>query len=152
MSGVNKVIIVGNVGKEPEVRRLNSGLSVVSFSVAVSEHWRDKATGERKEKTEWITVVIFNENIAKFAEAYVKKGSKVYVEGALQTRKWQDQSGQDRYTTEVVLSNFRGELHLLGDRPAGGEEQRAPAAKTEPPKTNQKVSEKNYPIEDDIPF
>ena len=99
---VNKVILVGNLGKDPEVRRLNSGDQVVNFSVATSETWRDKNSGERKERTEWHNVVIFNENLGKVAEQYCKKGTKVYVEGQLQTRKWQDQSGADRYTTEVV--------------------------------------------------
>ena len=110
---VNKVILVGNLGKDPEVRRLNSGDQVVSFSVATSETWRDKTSGERKEKTEWHNIVIFNENLGKVAEQYCKKGTKVYLEGQLQTRKWQDQSGNDRYTTEVVLQRFRGELQLL---------------------------------------
>ena len=110
---VNKVILVGNLGKDPDVRRLNSGDQVVSFSVATSETWRDKSSGERKERTEWHNVVIFNENLGKVAEQYCKKGTKVYLEGQLQTRKWQDQSGADRYTTEVVLQRFRGELQLL---------------------------------------
>ena len=110
---VNKVILVGNLGRDPEVRRLNSGAMVVSLRVATSESWRDKATGERQERTEWHNVVIYNENLGKIAEQYLKKGSKVYIEGQLQTRKWQDQSGQDRYTTEVVLTRFRGELTLL---------------------------------------
>ncbi len=110
---VNKVILIGNLGKDPEVRRLNSGDQVVSFSVATSETWRDKSSGERKERTEWHNVVIFNENLGKVAEQYCKKGTKVYLEGQLQTRKWQDQSGADRYTTEVVLQRFRGELQLL---------------------------------------
>ena len=117
---VNKVILVGNLGKDPEVRRLNSGDPVVSFPLATSETWRDKNTGERKERTEWHNVVIFNENLGKVAEQYAKKGTKVYIEGQLQTRKWQDQSGQDRYTTEVVLTRFRGELQLLDSR-GGGE-------------------------------
>ena len=110
---VNKVILIGNLGKDPEVRRLNSGDQVVNFSLATSETWRDKTSGERKERTEWHNVVIFNENIGKVAEQYCKKGTKVYVEGQLQTRKWQDQSGVDKYTTEVVLQRFRGELTLL---------------------------------------
>jgi single-strand DNA-binding protein len=110
---VNKVILVGNLGKDPEVRRLNSGAAVVNLRVATSESWRDKTSGERQERTEWHSVVIYNENLAKIAEQYLKKGSKVYVEGQLQTRKWQDQSGQDKYTTEVVLQRFRGELTLL---------------------------------------
>jgi single-strand DNA-binding protein len=110
---VNKVILVGNLGRDPEVRRLNSGAPVVNLRVATSESWRDKNSGERQERTEWHNVVIFNENLAKVAEQYLKKGSKVYIEGQLQTRKWQDQSGQDKYTTEVVLQRFRGELTLL---------------------------------------
>jgi single-strand DNA-binding protein len=117
---VNKVILVGNLGKDPEVRRLNSGDPVVSFSIATSETWRDKTSGERKEKTEWHNIVIFNENLGKVAEQYCKKGTKVYVEGQLQTRKWQDQNGNDRYTTEIVLTRFRGELQLLDSR-SGGE-------------------------------
>ncbi|HEY5207624.1 MAG TPA: single-stranded DNA-binding protein [Roseiarcus sp.] len=117
---VNKVILVGNLGKDPDVRRLNSGDQVVSFSLATSENWRDKTSGERKEKTEWHNVVIFNENLGKVVEQYCKKGSKVYVEGQLQTRKWQDKDGNDRYTTEIVLQRFRGELTLLDSR-GGGE-------------------------------
>jgi single-strand DNA-binding protein len=118
---VNKVILVGNLGADPEIRRLNSGDPVVNIRVATSESWRDKNSGERKEKTEWHNVVIFNDNLAKVAEQYLKKGMKVYVEGQLQTRKWQDQTGQDRYTTEVVLQKFRGELQMLDARGQGGE-------------------------------
>jgi single-strand DNA-binding protein len=117
---VNKVILIGNLGKDPEVRRLNSGDPVVNLSVATSENWRDKQTGERKEKTEWHRVVIFNENLAKVAEQYLKKGSKVYIEGQLQTRKYQDQSGAEKYTTEVVLQRFRGELTMLDGKGEGG--------------------------------
>jgi single-strand DNA-binding protein len=121
MSGsVNKVILVGNLGRDPEVRRLNNGSPVVNLRIATSESWRDKNTGERQERTEWHNVVIFNENLAKIAEQYLRKGSKVYLEGQLQTRKWQDQQGQERYTTEVVLQRFRGELTLLDGR-GGGE-------------------------------
>jgi single-strand DNA-binding protein len=120
---VNKVILVGNLGKDPEIRRLNSGDPVVNFSLATSETWRDKNSGERKEKTEWHNIVIFNDNLAKVAEQYLKKGMKVYVEGQLQTRKWQDQSGQDRYTTEIVLQKFRGELQMLDARGQGGDAQ-----------------------------
>ncbi|MEP9373074.1 single-stranded DNA-binding protein [Mesorhizobium sp. KR1-2] len=118
---VNKVILVGNLGADPEVRRLNSGEPVVNIRVATSESWRDKNTGERKEKTEWHNVVIFNDNLAKVAEQFLKKGMKVYVEGQLQTRKWQDQNGNERYTTEVVLQKFRGELQMLDARGQGGE-------------------------------
>jgi len=118
---VNKVILVGNLGKDPETRRLNSGEPVVNLRIATSETWRDKASGERKERTEWHNVVIFNENLARVAEQYLRKGSKVYIEGQLQTRKWQDQSGQERYTTEVVLQRFRGELTILDGRSGGSE-------------------------------
>ena len=116
---VNKVILVGNLGADPEIRRLNSGDPVVNIRIATSETWRDKNTSERKERTEWHNVVIFNDSLAKVAEQYLKKGMKVYVEGQLQTRKWQDQSGQDRYTTEVVLQKFRGELQMLDSRNQG---------------------------------
>ncbi len=118
---VNKVILIGNLGKDPEVRRLNSGDQVVSFSLATSKSWRDKTSGERKERTEWHNIVIFNENLGKIAEQYCKKGAKIYIEGQIQTRKWQDQNGADRYTTEIVLQRFRGELTLLNSRGGGGE-------------------------------
>jgi single-strand DNA-binding protein len=117
---VNKVILVGNLGRDPEVRRLGNGEPVVNLRIATSETWKDKGTGERKEKTEWHSVVIFNENLGRVAEQYLKKGSKVYLEGQLQTRKWTDQSGQEKYTTEVVLQRFRGELTILDSRGGGG--------------------------------
>jgi single-strand DNA-binding protein len=117
---VNKVILVGNVGRDPEVRRMNSGDAVVSFSLATSESWKDKATGERKEKTEWHNIVIFNENIGKIAEQYCKKGTKIYLEGQLQTREFTDKDGNQRKTTEVVLQRYRGELTLLDSRSGGG--------------------------------
>jgi single-strand DNA-binding protein len=116
---VNKVILVGNLGKDPEVRRMTSGDPVVNLSVATSESWRDKASGERKEKTELHRVVIFNKNLAEVAEKYLRKGSKVYVEGQLQTRKWTDKDGAEKYSTEVVLQNFRGELTMLDGRNGG---------------------------------
>jgi single-strand DNA-binding protein len=116
---VNKVILVGNLGKDPEVRRMTSGEPVVNLSLATSESWRDKASGERKEKTEWHRVVIFNKNLAEVAEKYLRKGSKVYVEGQLQTRKWTDKDGAEKYSTEVVLQNFRGELTMLDGRNSG---------------------------------
>src|SRR4051812_5717845 len=122
---VNKVILVGNLGRDPEVRRLTSGDPVVNLSIATSESWRDKASGERKEKTEWHRVVIFNENLAKVAEQYLKKGSKVYIEGQLQTRKYTDKDGSEKYTTEIVLQKFRGELVMLDGRSEGGSEQRS---------------------------
>jgi len=118
---VNKVILVGNLGKDPEVRRTTAGDPIVNLSVATSESWRDKASGERKEKTEWHRVVIFNKNLADVAEKYLRKGSKVYVEGQLQTRKWTDKDGAEKYSTEVVLQNFRGELTMLDGRSGGGE-------------------------------
>jgi len=132
---VNKVILVGNIGRDPEVRSTQEGGKIVNLSIATSETWRDKASGERKERTEWHRVVIFNENLAKVAEAYCKKGSKVYVEGQLQTRKWQDQSGADKYSTEIVLSRFRGELQLLD----GG-------------KAREEASGGSHPLDDEIPF
>jgi single-strand DNA-binding protein len=156
MSSVNKVTLVGNLGKDPEVRRMNNGDAVVSFSVATAETWKDKATGERKERTEWHNVVIFNEGLGKIAESYLKKGSKVYLEGQLQTRKWQDQSGNDRYSTEVVLQRFRGELVLLGDK---GERQenrqevrpdgKHGAMRVDPPAS---VRGRGADLSDDIPF
>ncbi|MBX3560742.1 MAG: single-stranded DNA-binding protein [Sphingomonas sp.] len=120
MAGVNKVILVGNLGDDPEARSLNNGGEVVNLRVATSESWTDKATGNRQERTEWHRVVIFNENLGRVAKSYLKKGSKVYLEGQIQTRKWQDQSGQDRYSTEIVLQRFRGELVLLDSRGGGG--------------------------------
>lgn len=110
---VNKVILIGNLGADPEIRRLQSGDAVVNLRIATSESWRDKNSGERKEKTEWHQVVVFNDQIAKVAEQYLRKGMKVYLEGSLQTRKWTDQSGADKYSTEVVLQKFRGELQML---------------------------------------
>lgn len=111
---VNKVILVGNLGRDPEARTFQNGSKVVNLRIATSETWRDKATGERKERTEWHSVAIFNEGIAKIAEQFLSKGSTVYIEGQLETRKWQDQSGADKYTTEIVLRPFHGELTLLG--------------------------------------
>ena len=117
---VNKVILIGNLGRDPEVRRLNNGEQVCNLRLATTETWRDKASGERKERTEWHQVVIFNENLVRVAEQYLKKGSKVYVEGQLQTRKWTDQSGVEKYSTEVVLQRYRGEMTLLDGRGGGG--------------------------------
>lgn len=162
MSGsVNKVILIGRLGKDPVVRRMGSGDSVVSFGLATSETWRDKASGERKEKTEWHNVVIFNENLGKIAEQYLKKGSSVYIEGSLQTRKWADQSGVEKYTTEVVLQRFRGELTLLDSRPSD-EGQSQPAPRNEyADATGRAQPQGNRPsaqgrtsavIDDDIPF
>ena len=113
---VNKVILVGNLGRDPEVRNTQNGDPIVNMSLATSESWKDRTTGERRERTEWHRVVIFNENLGRIAQQYLRKGSKVYIEGQLQTRKWQDQSGQDKYSTEVVLQRFRGELTMLDSR------------------------------------
>ena len=157
---VNKVILVGNLGRDVEVRNMPSGERMASLRIATSESWRDKASGERKEKTEWHSVVIFNDNLVKVAESYLRKGSKVYVEGALQTRKWTDQSGQERYSTEVVISRFKGELTLLDSRGSGGEAGQSyggggddygfsassgPAAKPAGPK-------ESFDLDDEIPF
>ncbi|WP_417619135.1 single-stranded DNA-binding protein [Parasphingorhabdus sp.] len=118
--GINKVIIVGNLGKDPEVRTFANGGKVCNFSVATSESWKDKQTGERKEKTEWHNISIYNEGLAGVAERYLRKGSKVYLEGKLQTRKWQDQSGNDRYSTDVVLQGFDAKMEMLDSKPGGG--------------------------------
>lgn len=117
---VNKVILVGNLGRDPEVRTTSNGNKVVQLSIATSERWRDRATGEQREKTEWHRVVIFNERLADVAERYLQRGRQVYIEGQLQTRKWQDQEGNDKYTTEIVLGQYRGELQMIGGRGEGG--------------------------------
>lgn len=117
---VNKVILIGNLGKDPEIRRTQDGRPIANLRIATSDTWRDKATGERREKTEWHSVVIFNENLCRVVEQYLKKGSKVFIEGSLQTRKWQGQDGQDRYSTEVVLQGFNGTLTMLDGRSGGG--------------------------------
>lgn len=117
---VNKVILVGNLGKDPEIRRTQDGRPIANLRIATSEYWRDKNSGEKREKTEWHSVVIFNENLCKVVEQYLKKGAKVYIEGQLQTRKWQDQSGAERYSTEVVLQGFNGTLTMLDGRAGGG--------------------------------
>jgi single-strand DNA-binding protein len=127
MSGsVNKVIIVGNLGRDPEVRTFQNGSKVCNLRIATSETWKDKDSGAKKERTEWHSVAIFNEPVAKIAEQYLRKGSKVYIEGQLETRKWQDQAGQDRYSTEIVLRPYRGELTLL-DGPSGERREEPPA-------------------------
>ena len=153
---VNKVILVGNLGSDPEIRRMNSGDQVATLSIATPETWKDKNTGERKDRTEWHKVVIFNENLVKVAEQYLKKGAKVYIEGQLQTRKWQDQSGIDRYTTEVVLQNFRGQLQMLDSRPDGGDGNVATNTQNSAI-GNQYAAQKGRtsyqrPLDDDVPF
>ena len=117
---VNKVILIGNVGRDPEIRSTNDGTRIANFTLATSENWRDKASGERRERTEWHRIVIFNDRLSDVVEKYVKKGAKLYIEGALQTRKWTDKEGQERYTTEVVLQRFRGDLTMLDSRGGGG--------------------------------
>ena len=148
---VNKVILVGNLGRDPEVRRMTSGEPIVNLSVATSESWRDKTSGERKEKTEWHRVVIFNENLAKVAEQYLRKGSKVYLEGQLATRKWTDKDGVEKYSTEVVLNRFRGELQLLDTRGegagAGGGQARVTSGSSDAPATFDRSE-----LDDEIPF
>ena len=158
---VNKVILVGNLGRDPEIRSTQNGMRIANLAVATSETWRDKMSGERKERTEWHRVVIFNERLAEVAEKYLRKGSKVYVEGALQTRKWTDNSGQERYTTEVVLQRFRGELTML-DGGAGGppmeggyDEGYAGGGFGDEPRASATPSRPRTPVndlDDDIPF
>jgi single-strand DNA-binding protein len=153
MAGVNKVILVGNLGRDPEIRRLNSGDPVVNLRIATSDQWRDKSTGERREKTEWHNVVIFNENLAKVAENYLRKGSKVYVEGSLQTRKWTDQNGQEKYTTEIVLQRYRGELQMLDGRNEGGSSfESAPSRSAPAAMDGPKEDFRNADLDDEIPF
>ena len=164
---VNKVILVGNLGKDPEVRNAQNGTKIVSFTLATSESWNDKSSGERREKTEWHRIVIFNERIADVAERFGKKGRKVYVEGSLQTRKWTDQSGQEKYTTEVVIDRFRGELTLLdsGDRdgsspgsvsgtgrPAGGTQQNRASAGSQAGGQGGGWEPSGADLDDEIPF
>jgi len=156
---VNKVILVGNLGKDPEVRRMQNGNPVVNLSVATSESWRDKATGERKEKTEWHRVVIFSEGLAKVAEQYLKKGSKVYIEGALQTRKWTDQAGVEKYSTEVVLQGFNSNLTMLdgarGGSGFGGEDSGdfgSSGPSSAPRRAVAAAGARNADMDDDIPF
>ena len=160
---VNKVILLGNVGKDPEIRSLQNGGRVCNLSIATSESWKDKNSGERKEKTEWHRVVIFNDNLVTVAEKYLRKGSKVYVEGALETRKWTDQQGQEKFSTEVVIKQFRGELTLLDskkDGQAGDTGDYSPPASTgspshygtAAPQRSQSPSSGPVALDDEIPF
>ena len=144
---LNKVMLIGNLGRDPEVRRTNAGDPIVNLNVATSETWRDKASGERKERTEWHRVVIFNENLAKVAEQYLRKGSKVYIEGQLQTRKWTDKDGAEKYSTEVVLQRFRGELTMLDGRNEGAGGPSRSGAASEPA-----TSFDRSDMDDEIPF
>jgi single-strand DNA-binding protein len=151
MASVNKVILVGNLGKDPETRHLTNGNAVCNLTLATSESWTDKATGEKKEKTEWHRVVIFNPGLAKVAQEYLKKGSKVYIEGQLATRKWTDSSGVEKYTTEIVLNQFRGELVMVGDK-AGGDDGESAPAKAEKPAAQTTAWNKPADLDDTIPF
>lgn len=151
---VNKVILIGNLGRDPEIRSLNNGDRVCNLRIATSESWRDKSSGERKEKTEWHSVVIFNDNIVKVAESYLKKGSTVYIEGALQTRKWTDQNGVEKYSTEIVIQRFNGQLTMLGGKQyserssgGGGDDYSSGFAANKP-----SGPKESYDLDDDIPF
>ena len=152
---VNKVILIGNLGRDPEVSEMQNGNKVVKISIATSESWKDKATGERRNRTEWHRVVIFNEHLGKIAEQYLKKGAKVYVEGQIQTRKWTDASGVEKYTTEVVLQRFNGELTMLdgrdgGSNNSGNSEYSAPIENTQ--QDTGSISNNDVELDDDIPF
>ncbi|MEM1376175.1 MAG: single-stranded DNA-binding protein [Pseudomonadota bacterium] len=161
MSALNKVMLIGNLGQDPDVRQTQAGAPVVNMSIATSEQWRDKATGERRERTEWHRVVIFNENLAKVAEQYLRKGSKVYIEGQLQTRKWTDQAGVEKYTTEIVLPAYRGQIVLLSNQSSGPGPSTDPNAygsesgRTEPSAGRPQAKTEadfNRDIDDEIPF
>jgi single-strand DNA-binding protein len=156
---VNKVILVGNLGKDPEVRHTQDGKPIVNLSLATSESWRDKASGERKEKTEWHRIVIFNEGIAKVAEQYLKKGSTIYVEGQLQTRKWTDKDGVEKFSTEVVLQNFNGTLTMLGGKPGSGDSMSGgdgfgASSPMERPRTSSGGAKQTFArdLDDEVPF
>ena len=146
---VNKVILIGNLGRDPEVRTFQNGGKVCNFSIATSETWKDRNSGERQERTNWHNIAIFNENLAQIAEQYLRKGSKVYVEGQLETRKWQDQAGNDRYTTEVVLRNFRGELTLLDGRSENNNSNFSETASIDDESADKVLTND---IDDEIPF
>ena len=146
---VNKVILIGNLGRDPEVRTFQNGGKVCNFSIATSETWKDRNSGERQERTNWHNIAIFNENLAQIAEQYLRKGSKVYVEGQLETRKWQDQAGNDRYTTEVVLRNFRGELTLLDGRSENNNSNFSETASLDDQSSDKVLTND---IDDEIPF
>lgn len=160
MSGsVNKVILVGHLGRDPEMRTLNNGNKVASLRIATGENWRDKQTGERRSKTEWHNVVIFNENIAKVAEQYTRKGSKVYIEGQLRTREWTDKDNQKRYSTEVVLENFKGQLTLLDGKSDDDDAPAGDSTRRDPPPNGYAAAKDGAPgardpnrLDDDIPF
>lgn len=150
MKGINKVILIGNLGQDPEIRYTSGGMAIATLSLATSESWRDKQTGEQKERTEWHRVVLVGK-LAEVAGQYLKKGSQVYVEGKLQTRKWQDQSGQDRYTTEVQVDSFTGVLQMLGGKPQKAQSQ-PPARPAATPSAGQQSNEPPFDYDDDLPF
>ena len=154
MSGsINKVILIGNLGADPDIRAMQNGDKVVQLSIATSDRWKDKATGEPRERTEWHRVVIFNEAIGNIAEQYLKKGSTVYLEGQLQTRKWTDQqSGQEKYTTEIVLQRYKGQLTLLGSRTSGNTEDQITTKPEKKYDENNDILSSEKMIDDDIPF
>lgn len=141
MSGLNKVMLIGNLGADPEIRRMTDGKPVANLRIATSEFWKDKNTGEKREKTEWHRVIIFNEGLCKVVEQYIRKGDKVYIEGQIQTRKWRDKDGQDKYATEIVLQGFGGSLIMLGNKSGGGNPAPADAGGGGP-----------KPLDDEIPF
>lgn len=143
---INKVILIGNLGNDPEIRSMQNGNRVANLAVATSESWKDKQTGERRERTEWHRVVVFNEGLVNLCERYLKKGSKVYIEGQLETRKYQDQSGADRYITEIVMRPYRSELTMLDSRQGGGREDTSPAAQ------EQYAQQQTADLDDEIPF
>ena len=159
---VNKVILVGNLGKDPEVRHTQDGKPIVNLSIATSDTWRDKNSGEKKEKTEWHRVVIFNEGLAKVAEQYLKKGTTVYIEGQLQTRKWTDKDGAEKYSTEIVLQNYSGVMTMLGGKPGGGDstgssyggggDEFGSSGPMERPRTSAKPASFNRDLDDEVPF
>lgn len=149
---VNKVILVGNLGKDPEIRTTQDGLKIATFSIATSEQWRDRTTQERVERTEWHRVVVFNEKLAEIVEKYLRKGAKVYLEGQLQTRKWTDQNGQEKYTTEVVLPKFRGELTMLDGTKSSNNTDFSSFESSPPPLTQDRMGSGGSDIDDEIPF
>ncbi len=156
---VNKVILVGNLGKDPEMRFMPDGTKIASFSIATSESWKDKSTGERRDRTEWHRISVMNDKVADIVEKYVRKGSKIYVEGQLQTRKWTDQSGQERYTTEIVIGRFRGELTLLDNNRSGGGDAEFmggsyddASRNTAPARSASPTQQKFDDLDDEVPF
>lgn len=155
MAGLNKVMLIGNLGADPEIRQTRDGRPIANLRLATSESWRDKQTGEKRERVEWHSIVIFNENLANIADQYLKKGNRIYIEGQLQTRKWQDNnSGVDRYTTEIVLNQFGGQLIMLNDRPSDDDGNAAAGGRRSEskPKSKSKGYDEDKDLDDEIPF